>query len=106
MPKPASVLSEVHRAVVSTEVGGEAGLGEPIGERHREAAGVRRRDELLGVGALALLEARLERVVPLVAALAGADGAGTLGEVPLPAGVSSTNRHVPDASPMSCVLAW
>ena len=44
-----------------------------LGERHREAAGVRGADQLLGVGALALLEAGLERVVPLVAALAGAD---------------------------------
>ena len=57
---PASVLSRCTLAVVSTEVGGEAGVGEALGERHREAAGVRGADQLLGVGALALLEAGLE----------------------------------------------
>src|SRR5262245_54598625 len=45
---------------------GEAGVAELARERHREAAGVRRRDQLLGVRALAALEAGAERVLGLV----------------------------------------
>ena len=78
---------------VSTEVGVKPASAERLGERHREAAGVGGADQLLRVGSLALLEARLERVVAFEPALAGAHDAGALGEGALPAGVRSTDSH-------------
>ena len=54
----------VTSAVVSSACGGRAGLGQAVGERHREAGRVRRRDELLGAGlAVGLLGARGPRDV-------------------------------------------
>src|SRR3954468_15847691 len=98
------VLVEVHLGGGLHGGAGEAGVRESLREGHREAAGVRGADQLLRVRPLALLEARLERVVPLVTALAGLHRAGTLGEVPFPAGRSSANRHVGNASP--CRGRW
>ena len=51
MPKPPSPRSRWTTAVVWMRVGVKPGLGEPVGEGHREAAGVGGRDQLLGVAA-------------------------------------------------------
>src|ERR687893_1516442 len=59
-------------------------------ELHREAAGVSGGDEFLGVGAVALLEARLKRVRALIGAAGHSHGAlaGLQGAVPAGLGLS------------------
>ena len=70
-----------------------AGLAQLAGEGHREAAGVRRRDQLLGVRAVALLEARLERVRALVGAAAHPHRPVALGQRAVPYGACGPLRH-------------
>src|SRR5208337_122818 len=63
----------------------ELGLTQLPGERHREASGVRRRHELLGIGAGAVLEARGETVARVLEhAALGRDRALAGFEITLP----------------------
>src|ERR1700733_10557306 len=63
-----------------------AGLGEQVGQRHREAAGVRGADQLLRIGrALDVVDPSAERERALVGAAAPPDPATALGQVSLPA---------------------
>ena len=61
-------------------------LGQDVGERHREAAGVGRGDEFLGVGPLALFESGVEREGPLEGSGTERHRAGAFLQVALPAG--------------------
>ena len=71
-----------------------AALAERERERHREAAGVGRREQLLGVGAVvALLEARLERVVALEGAGAERHLAAALLQRAFPERVGGAGCH-------------
>src|SRR5262249_10580036 len=75
------------------------GLAEDVGQRHRVAAGMRRRDQLLGACARSVLETGDERVRTFVGAGAQRHPAGAFFEVSLPAGRGGTGWHEADASP-------
>src|SRR5215210_948068 len=68
-------LLEVDLGAGGDARGLESRAAEAGREGHREAAGVGGADQLLGVGAARLLEARAERVAPLVGAAAQLDRA-------------------------------
>ena len=80
-------------AVVSRLSGGWPCVAEEEAQRHREAAGVGGREELLGVRALAVLEAALERVVAGPGALADGDRAAAALEVAVPLRAAVPRRH-------------
>ena len=101
--KPSGSCSSRTRAVVRRSVGRMPGLRELVGERHREAARVRRADELLGVGGgLALLDARLQRERAFVRAAPEPEPAAALWDGPAPARFGRTGdskRHECDYLP-------
>src|SRR5687767_6408633 len=78
----------------------EAGAAEPGGERHREAPGVGRGDQLLGIGSLPLLEAGAERIGALVSPAAQGHRAVSLLETARPDGFGIAYRH--RAPPLAC----
>src|SRR4051794_28583176 len=86
-------LLEVNGGVGLHRVHLVAGLAQLAGKRHRVAAGVCCRDQLLGVRSVALLESRLERVRPLVGAAAHPHRPLALGQRPVPHGACGPLRH-------------
>ena len=90
---PESSSSRWTVAVVSTS-GVVAGAAQVGRQRHREAAGVSRRDQLLGIGPVALLEARLERVRPLVGAALHPHRPVALFQGAVPAALAVLCRHL------------
>ena len=87
-------LLDRHRGRRVDALGLVPGPPEVPGQRHRIAARVSGRDQLLRVGAFAVLEARLERIGPLVGAASEAHRSVALGERSSPAGARSPVRHV------------
>ena len=73
--------------------GDVTGSGQPGRQRHREAGGVRRADELLGIGTAAVLEARWKRVAALERAAADLHRALPRLEIALPHRVGVPDRH-------------
>jgi hypothetical protein len=69
-------------------------FGEQVGERHREAAGERRRDELLRFGSVAVFESRGERVRPSKHSVANIDLARAGENIPAPVCAAVPHCHV------------
>src|SRR5207237_7389096 len=92
--EPGVGLVEVHVRRRVDARRGEARLGQAVGERHREAAGVGGGDELLGICAGAVLEAGAERVLPFEGAPAEAHGSLAIGQVALPPGLGLSYGHL------------
>src|SRR6202521_4095002 len=63
-------------------------------ERHREARGVSRRDQLLRIRPRALLEARAERVRALIRSASETDASLTAAQIALPNRIACPDRHV------------
>src|SRR6185295_1090963 len=86
-------LLDVHLGRGGDALGREAGAAEAGRERHREAAGVRGADQLLGIGASRFLEARAERVAALEGAAPQSHRSLSLFEGPFPDRVGFTYGH-------------
>ncbi len=90
--KPLSCCSRRTLAVVLQVRGRVTSLAERIGERHREAAGLRRPDQLFRIRrALDVLDSRTKRERSLERAAAEADPTPTIGYGPLPARLRLTS---------------
>src|SRR6266571_8311117 len=85
-PERLADLLQVHLRARLDPLRRKAGPPETGGERHREAAGMRRADQLLGVRPRPALEARRERVGPLEGAAAELHPAPSLLQVAFPDG--------------------
>ena len=87
------VLEQLHSRLARDALRREARAAETGGERHREASGVRRAQELFGVRSGALLEARRERVAPFESSATQLDRAVSVLQSAVPDGVRFANGH-------------
>src|SRR5690606_27887381 len=94
----AALLLDVHGRYGVDALRGVAGRGQPRRERHREAAGMRRADQLFGIGAVAAFEPRAERIGTRIGAAPQAHLAVAAPQVAPPLGLCCPRNH--DASPL------
>src|SRR5438552_13731390 len=98
-PPSRVALVEMHGRLGSNFLRLVAGLREPIGEGHRKTAGVRRADQLLGIGARTILHSALERIRSLEGAARKSHRSRSVLQRLLPYGFRCTHGH-PCATPL------
>src|SRR5437764_5028450 len=93
-PPSRVALVEMHGRLGSNFLRLMTGLREPVGERHRKTAGVRRADQLLRIGAGTILHPALERIRSLEGAAPQPHRSRSILERLLPYGFRGTYRHL------------
>src|SRR5919108_1591312 len=88
----------------SNRLGAVPVLGEDVAECHRETGRVRRGDQLLWVGALALLETGRERIAALEHTVTDGEVAFPALEVPAPFGATTACCHLALLSPLTALI--
>src|SRR5438067_7756656 len=92
--EPFADFVDVHRRGRMHALRLKSRASEAGGKRHRETARVRRADQLLRIGSLAVFESRSERVAALERSAAEFDAAGTFAKIPFPLGFRFSQWHI------------